>query len=134
MHYFLPASLVAIGDGPTVLPSGALNPPTSVHLAKQVRDTITSHSDPSHQEGASNLPAADQMDNNKSPNSSSPLAADVTGRSESSGVPLLAADQADQSNSHESSCGRPLAVDETDHSKSSGLPPTCCQSSGPKQL
>ena len=122
MHYFLSASLIAIGDGPTILPGGTLNPPTSVHLAKQVRDT-TSHSDPSHQEGASNLPAADQMDNNKSPNSSNPFAADITGRNESSGVPLLAANHADQSNSHESSGGRPLAVDETDRSKSSGFPP-----------
>ena len=122
MHYFLPASLIAIGDGPTILPGGTLNPPTSVHLAKQVRDTITSHIDLSHQEGASNLPAADQMDNNKSPNPRVPLAADVTDRSESSGVPILAANHADQSNSHKSSGGRPLAVDETDRSKSSGLP------------
>ena len=62
------------------------------------------------------------MDNVKSPNSSSPLAADVTGRSESSGVPLLAADQVGQNNSHRANGGCPLAVDETDRSKSSGLP------------
>lgn len=50
MHYFLPASLIAIGDGPTILPRGTLNPPTSVHLAKQVQDMKAPHSDPSHQD------------------------------------------------------------------------------------
>ena len=120
MHYFLPASLIAIGDGPAILPGGTLNPPTSVHLAKQVQDMKAPHSDPSHQDGASNLPAAGQMDHSKSRESSSHLAADETGHSQSSGLPLLATDQMDQSNSHKSSGGSLLAADKMNHSKSSG--------------